>query len=163
MIAACYLMSLGIYFIGLSYLVVYVGAVAVLFLFVVMILNVRISEVVSAGREYTKGLPLGFTVSLLFLYEVLQVVDVQMTSVASIISTVNSFFLTSTYSGVANYVHITFSYSAIDTVFIDFIQVQALGFSLYTYNTFSLILVAVVLLLSIMGPISLCLNTRTNE
>ncbi len=37
---ACYLVIIGIVFIGLSYLIVYVGAVAVLFLFVIMMLNV---------------------------------------------------------------------------------------------------------------------------
>lgn len=36
---ACYLITAGITFLGLSYIIVYVGAIAVLFLFVVMILN----------------------------------------------------------------------------------------------------------------------------
>jgi len=43
-LAACYLLTLGVSFVGLAYLIVYVGAVAVLFLFVVMMLNVRVSE-----------------------------------------------------------------------------------------------------------------------
>lgn len=42
---ACYLMMLGIHFIGLSYLLVYVGAVSILFLFILMLINVRISEI----------------------------------------------------------------------------------------------------------------------
>lgn len=37
-----YLMLLGINFIGLSYLLVYVGAVSILFLFILMLINVRI-------------------------------------------------------------------------------------------------------------------------
>lgn len=37
---ACYLVTAGITFIGLSYIIVYVGAIAVLFLFVVIILNI---------------------------------------------------------------------------------------------------------------------------
>ena len=41
---AFYLMMLGINFIGLSYLLVYVGAVSILFLFILMLINVRISE-----------------------------------------------------------------------------------------------------------------------
>ena len=39
-----YLIILGINFIGLSYLLVYVGAVSILFLFILMLINVRISE-----------------------------------------------------------------------------------------------------------------------
>jgi NADH-ubiquinone oxidoreductase chain 6 len=39
-LASCYLLALGVSFVGLTYLIVYVGAVAVLFLFVVMMLNV---------------------------------------------------------------------------------------------------------------------------
>lgn len=44
---AGYLMMLGINFIGLSYLLVYVGAVSILFLFILMLINVRISELVT--------------------------------------------------------------------------------------------------------------------
>ena len=44
---AIYLMLLGISFIGLSYLLVYVGAVSILFLFILMLINVRISELLS--------------------------------------------------------------------------------------------------------------------
>merc|ERR1711862_700783 len=39
---AGYLMMLGMNFIGLSYLLVYVGAVSILFLFILMLINVRI-------------------------------------------------------------------------------------------------------------------------
>ena len=44
---AVYLIILGISFIGLSYLLVYVGAVSILFLFILMLINVRISELLS--------------------------------------------------------------------------------------------------------------------
>ena len=40
----CYLMLLGLTFIGLSYLIVYVGAVSILFLFILMLISIRISE-----------------------------------------------------------------------------------------------------------------------
>src|SRR3982750_3304293 len=39
-----YLILLGLTFIGLSYLLVYIGAVSILFLFILMLINVRISE-----------------------------------------------------------------------------------------------------------------------
>jgi NADH-ubiquinone oxidoreductase chain 6 len=41
---ASYLIVLGLNFIGLSYLLVYVGAVSILFLFILMLINVRVSE-----------------------------------------------------------------------------------------------------------------------
>lgn len=44
---AIYLIILGISFIGLSYLLVYVGAVSILFIFILMLINVRISELLS--------------------------------------------------------------------------------------------------------------------
>src|SRR6185312_11541929 len=43
---ASYLIVLGINFIGLSYLLVYVGAVSILFLFILMLINVRVSELI---------------------------------------------------------------------------------------------------------------------
>ena len=39
-----YLIIIGLTFIGLSYLIVYIGAVSILFLFILMLLNIRISE-----------------------------------------------------------------------------------------------------------------------
>ena len=44
-----YLISLGLDFIGLSYLLVYVGAVSILFLFILMLINIRISELYSGS------------------------------------------------------------------------------------------------------------------
>src|SRR3954454_16709208 len=48
---SCYLIILGLNFIGLSYLLVYIGAVSILFLFILMLINVRISELVSNTRN----------------------------------------------------------------------------------------------------------------
>jgi NADH-ubiquinone oxidoreductase chain 6 len=58
---AIYLMMLGINFIGLSYLLVYVGAVSILFLFILMLINVRISELVTDNRN---SIPLAIMVSV---------------------------------------------------------------------------------------------------
>ena len=41
---ASYLIILGVSFIGLSYMIVYVGAVSILFLFILMLIDIRISE-----------------------------------------------------------------------------------------------------------------------
>jgi NADH-ubiquinone oxidoreductase chain 6 len=43
---SCYLIFIGIVFIGLSYLLVYVGAVSILFLFILMLINIRVSELI---------------------------------------------------------------------------------------------------------------------
>lgn len=58
-----YLMMLGLYFIGLSYLLVYVGAISILFLFILMLINVRISELLTEGRN---SLPLAIIAVLAF-------------------------------------------------------------------------------------------------
>jgi NADH-ubiquinone oxidoreductase chain 6 len=52
---SCYLILLGMNFIGISYLLVYVGAVSILFIFILMLINVRISELSS---ETGNSLPL---------------------------------------------------------------------------------------------------------
>ena len=44
---AVYLILCGLTFIGFSYLIVYIGAVSILFLFILMLINIRISEVQS--------------------------------------------------------------------------------------------------------------------
>jgi NADH-ubiquinone oxidoreductase chain 6 len=42
-----YLMFLGLNFLGISYLLVYIGAVSILFLFILMLINIRVSELLS--------------------------------------------------------------------------------------------------------------------
>jgi NADH-ubiquinone oxidoreductase chain 6 len=42
-----YLIFLGLNFLGISYLLVYIGAVSILFLFILMLINVRVSELLS--------------------------------------------------------------------------------------------------------------------
>jgi NADH-ubiquinone oxidoreductase chain 6 len=56
-----YLILLGIVFIGLSYLLVYVGAVSILFLFILMLINIRISELISNTNN---NIPLAILVIL---------------------------------------------------------------------------------------------------
>lgn len=60
-----YLIILGINFIGLSYLLVYVGAVSILFLFILMLINVRISELLS---DASNSIPLAVIITIAFNY-----------------------------------------------------------------------------------------------
>ena len=65
-----YLLLLGLNFIGLSYLLVYIGAVSILFLFILMLINVRISEL---QAETSNGLPLALFIGICFysiIYEI---------------------------------------------------------------------------------------------
>ncbi len=66
-LAAAYLILLGISFIGISYVVIYVGAIAVLFLFVIMMINIKLTDILETGSNYTKNLPLAITIITLFL------------------------------------------------------------------------------------------------
>jgi NADH-ubiquinone oxidoreductase chain 6 len=61
---------LGINFIGLSYLLVYVGAVSILFLFILMLINIRISELFS---DTDNSIPLAIIIAIAFNYPIYQV------------------------------------------------------------------------------------------
>jgi NADH-ubiquinone oxidoreductase chain 6 len=67
---ASYLIILGLNFIGLSYLLVYVGAVSILFLFILMLINVRISELLS---NTSNSIPLAILISISFIYPVYEI------------------------------------------------------------------------------------------
>lgn len=66
------LLMLGLDFFAMVFLVVYVGAIAVLFLFVVMMLNIKTAEV---SENVLRYLPIGGLIGLLFILEVLLIVD----------------------------------------------------------------------------------------
>jgi len=60
-----YLILTGLNFIGLSYLLVYIGAVSILFLFILMLINVRISELLT---DSINSIPLAILVGSFFNY-----------------------------------------------------------------------------------------------
>lgn len=58
-----YLIFVGLVFIGLSYLLVYVGAVSILFLFILMLINIRVSELIG---DTNNNIPLAIFTTLAF-------------------------------------------------------------------------------------------------
>lgn len=74
---ASYLLVLGLNFIGLSYLLVYVGAVSILFLFILMLINVRISELLS---DTSNSIPLALLIGVSFIYPVYKVLPLNSSS-----------------------------------------------------------------------------------
>src|SRR5271170_5562627 len=67
---ASYLITIGLSFIGLSYLLVYVGAVSILFLFILMLINVRISELFS---NTSNSIPLAVLITIAFNFPIYKV------------------------------------------------------------------------------------------
>jgi NADH:ubiquinone oxidoreductase subunit 6 (subunit J) len=69
MASAIYFIILGINFIAFLYLIIYVGAIAILFLFVVMMINIKFIEIQNENNEKLfKTIPLiAFLISLLLI------------------------------------------------------------------------------------------------
>src|SRR6267378_3162936 len=124
--AAGYLILLGVGFIGISYIIVYVGAIAVLFLFVI---------------------------SSLFIYEIFTIIPFSLNNVSSIsallefITNLNSLILNLEISTISS-VNTAFNPAIADTNFTNFLQIQAIGQHLYTTGAFFLIIISVILLLA---------------
>lgn len=64
-----YLISEGFTFLGLSYLIIYIGAVSILFLFILMLIDIRLSEVQS---NTSNSIPLTLIIGIYFCYYLLQ-------------------------------------------------------------------------------------------
>ena len=162
--AAGYLILSGIGFIGISYIIVYIGAIAVLFLFVIMMINIKLTDILDAGSQYTKNLPLALAIGSLFIYEFFTITPFTFSDV-SLLSTflntltnLNGFFLDSNIS-IANIVFNAFNPVTVDTTFVNFLQVQAVGQSLYTLGAFWLIITSLILLLAMVAPIFISKKT----
>ena len=83
--AAGYLILSGIGFIGISYIIVYIGAIAVLFLFVIMMINIKLTDILDAGSQYTKNLPLALAIGSLFIYELYTIIPFSINNVSNTI------------------------------------------------------------------------------
>ncbi len=71
---SCLFIMVGAEFLGMIMLIVYVGAVAVLFLFVVMMLNVAQQKDQNQNKSTYSHLPMGLIISLVIFFELLIVV-----------------------------------------------------------------------------------------
>ena len=71
--AACLFIMLGAEFVGMILLIVYVGAVAVLFLFVVMMLEGNFEKIKQGFLQY---LPIGFFIGIVIFLELIVVIGV---------------------------------------------------------------------------------------
>lgn len=75
---ACTWIVAGAEFLGVALILVYVGAIMVLFLFVVMMLDI---DVVPLREGYVRYLPIGIAVALVMLVEILAVIGIKARSV----------------------------------------------------------------------------------
>ena len=72
---SCLFIMIGAEFLGMIMLIVYVGAVAVLFLFVVMMLNVaQQKNQWFSARESSKHIPVGLIISIIIFFELIIVI-----------------------------------------------------------------------------------------
>ena len=170
---ACYLVIIGVGFVGISYIIVYIGAVAVLFLFVIMMLNVQLAELSAVGSEYTQNLPLGTIVGTLFLFELVSIMpfsfkDLSTFNLTNVIEESTSIFMGGfnwinsmmvNTSTATTHVHIVFDQSSgTESYFVNYIQIQSIGQNLYTYGSIWLFITSILLLLAMIGPITLSIN-----
>ncbi|MDA7606787.1 NADH-quinone oxidoreductase subunit J [Pelagibacteraceae bacterium] len=132
----CLFIMIGAEFLGMIMLIVYVGAVAVLFLFVVMMLNVA-EQKQSWFRGLTKSthIPVGLIVSIIILLEVLVVIG--------------------GWKYKANFI-------STDSITIDsnFSNTHQLGSILYTDYIYLFQIAGIILLLSMIGAIVLTYRKR---
>lgn len=144
---AGYLVLLGVAYLGLVYIIVYVGAIAILFLFVVMMLNIRLVELLDTGKEYTKSLPLGTLLGSLFFFELLSLTptsykdtglfQVPLTAFTTLESKVSPTLMIGAAEGAGTdaTVHVAYNPVAADLTFSNYLQIEAIGQGLYTYST----------------------------
>ena len=137
--AAGYLILNGINFLGISYIIIYIGAIVVLFLFVIMLLNIDFEDLQVTGSQYSKNLPLAGIISFMFIYEFVNILPFTINDV-SIINNILYFFtnLNSTlFISSANFstVYKTVNPLLADTSFVNFTQIEAIGHYLYTYGS----------------------------
>ena len=124
-------------FLGLVFIIIYVGAIAVLFLFVVMMLNVKIY---SSDEFYY--LPFIFLGGFILIVQVFLVVEKTFSN--------SNFWNTSLFYSFENYLD-------------PLTSIDVLGQSLYNYYLLCFLLAGLVLLVAMIGAIVLTLNFRSQR
>jgi len=122
---------LGVEFLGILFLIVYVGAIAILFLFVIMMLNIKLVELLDNATRY---LPIGMIIGIFLLIEI-------------------TILLQNIFPSSIDYIH-TFQYTNI----IHYTNLFALGEVLYQEFSVYIIIASVILLVAMLAGIILTLT-----
>jgi len=178
---AIYLILIGINFIAISYIVIYVGAIAVLFLFIIMMINIKQAEVLETGNTYTKNLPLAINIAIYFIFILFTLLPININIISFPFTSLEEvkyqqFPLSGevlgaesavdTYLNIAslftNTNNVIKSYNS-DILLSFFTQIEVLGHNLYTYGAILLIVLSLILLLAMLATIVLSkYNTNKN-
>ena len=150
-----YLILLGVNFIGISYLLVYVGAVSILFLFILMLINIRISELLSATGN---SMPLAIIITISFYYPLSKIISYNTansnisTSPTELLSNNDSSYLISKI--LKYYDEISFTTSKNwDGTLAETTHITSLGNIMYSSYAIWLLITSIILLLAMIGAI----------
>ncbi len=167
-----YLIILGINFIGLSYLLVYVGAVSILFLFILMLINIRISELLS---DASNSIPLAIIISVAFNYPIYQILPYSITTLNSYTIDLNNLLSNLFYNNYSHFLNAIFNVNAdkFNNDEISFVtgniwdgnmsetsHITSIGNIMYTTYSIWLILTSIILLLAMVGAIVITIKQK---
>lgn len=150
---SCYLIFIGIKFIGISYLLVYVGAVSILFLFILMLINIRVSELIS---DTNNNIPLGILTILTFFVPLSNLLPDNYNNIQSSGFTLGDYVESIKDSSNIDYV----SSNNWDNNLLDVSDIASIGNIMYTSYSMWLILTSVILLLAMVGSIVITIKQR---
>lgn len=160
-VISLYLIMVNLTFIGISYLIVYVGAVSILFLFILMLINIRISELLSKSNNY---LPLAILCVIVFVYILGQNIpynkEIKLYNIfnSKLDKTEISQDLTDKSGEISLVVGNNW-----ETTLIDVTDISSIGNIMYTSYSIWLIIASLILLLAMVGSIVVTLKSRRNE
>jgi NADH-ubiquinone oxidoreductase chain 6 len=167
---ASYLMVLGLNFIGLSYLLVYVGAVSILFLFILMLINVRLSELLSNPNN---SIPLAILIAISFNYPVYEILPNSITSFNDNTFDSNTTLGDTLYNNYSNNIIMLLKLTKLDNDKIPFVtskiwdgylaetsHITSIGNIMYSSYSMWLILTSVILLLAMVGAIIITIKQK---
>ena len=147
---ACYLILIGVVFIGISYLLVYVGAVSILFLFILMLINIRVSELRS---ETHNNKPLAIIITFMFV--------VLFTFVLPNNSNTLKQEIYSLMQNIFNVNNLEYVSSRNwDGSLVDNIDITSIGNVIYTSYSIWLLITSIILLLAMVGAIIITIKQK---
>jgi NADH-ubiquinone oxidoreductase chain 6 len=150
---SCYLIFIGIKFIGISYLLVYVGAVSILFLFILMLINIRVSELIS---DTNNNIPLAIIAIIAFFIPLSDLVPDTKNNL-----NFNGFEFTYFFNNITNTNKISFITSnSWDGNIVDITDIISIGNIMYTSYSIWLIITSIILLLAMVGSIIITIKQK---
>lgn len=146
---AGHIILVGIQFLGFAYILIYIGAISILFIFILMLINIRISELLSNNMNNSS-----FIIIITLIFNITLYTFISKNNIINPFNNDRIFLKKNEVYNITNVVW--------DSNILEYNNISSIGNTLYSNNVILFITASLILLLAMVGAIVITIKPTEN-